>query len=41
MATSSRMNIDDVLAFLSGGTVSIIGLSNELAQLDDTEMDSD
>jgi len=41
MATSSRMNIDDVLAFLSGGTVSDIGLSNELAQLDDTEMNSD
>jgi len=40
MATSSQMNIDDVLAFLSDDTVSNIGLSNELAQLDVTEMDS-
>jgi len=40
MATLSRVNIDDVLAFLSGGTVSNIGLSNEVARLDVTEMDS-
>jgi len=41
MVTSSWMNNDDVLAFLSDDTVSNIGLSNELAQLDDAEMDNE
>ena len=40
MASSSRANTDDVLAFLSGGTVSNNRL-RELAQLQDTEFSSD
>lgn len=41
MASSSRANINDVVAFLSGGTVSNNRLREELAQLEDTEFSSD